>query len=202
MLRAELILASASAGRAAVLRDAGLPFHQEPAYIDERAIEAEAVLEDGVAVAEQVARRLAQEKAIAVSLHHPDAIVIGADQVMTCEDRIFHKPADLAAARKQLGELRGREHLLTAGLAVAMRGKVEWHHLDTARLQMRDFSDAFLDTYISQEGKALLGSVGAYRIEGLGIQLFSSVEGSHFTIIGLPLLPLLGYLRQIGWLQS
>jgi len=196
----ELILASASAGRAAVLRDAGLAFRQLPAAVDERAIETELVAENGLTFAEGVALRLAKEKALAVSREHGDALVIGADQVMARGDRLFHKPADIPAARAQLTELRGRKHLLIAGLAVAMRGEVVWHHLETAPLEMRAFSDAFLDAYVAAEGEALLG--GIYRIEGRGMQLFSRVAGDHFTIIGLPLLPLLGYLRGIGWLQS
>jgi septum formation protein len=199
---AELILASASTGRAAVLRDAGLSFRQEPAPIDERAIEAGMMQRDGSIGAGELATRLAAEKAAAVSWLHPAAIVIGADQVMECEGRLFQKPPDIAAARAQLAHLRGRMHSLNAGLAVATGGEAVWRHLDSAHLTMRDFSDAFLDAYIAAEGEALLGCVGAYRIEGRGIQLFSRVDGDHFTIIGLPLLPLLGYLREIGWLQS
>jgi septum formation protein len=201
-LDAELILASGSAGRAAVLRAASLTFRTVPADIDERAIEAEMMRGDGGPGAGVLATRLAVEKAAAVSQLHPQALVIGADQVMECEGRLFQKPPDLAAAMTQLRELRGRAHSLHAGLAVALGGEAIWRHLDSARLTMRDFSEAFLDSYIAAEGAALLGCVGAYRIEGPGIQLFSSVEGDHFTIIGLPLLPLLGYLRDIGWLQS
>jgi septum formation protein len=200
--KAELILASASAGRAAVLRDAGLRFRQEPASIDERGIEAHMIQQNGGVAGGELAMRLAAEKAAAVSRLHPSAIVIGADQVMACEGRFFQKPPDLTAARAQLCHLRGRTHSLSAGLAVAMQGEAVWRHLDAAQLTMRDFSDAFLDDYLAAEGDILLGCVGAYRIEGPGIQLFSRVEGDHFTIIGLPLLPLLGYLREIGWLQS
>jgi septum formation protein len=199
---AELILASASAGRAAVLRDAGLSFRTLPADIDERGIEAEMTHGDGGPDAGALATRLAAEKACAVSRLHPDALVIGADQVMECEGRLFQKPPDRAAARAQLGQLRGRTHSLHAGLAVGFGGEAIWGHLGSARLTMRDFSDAFLDGYVAAEGAALLGCVGSYRIEGRGIQLFSRVEGDHFTIIGLPLLPLLDYLRDIGWLQS
>ncbi len=199
---AELILASASAGRGAVLRAAGLTFRKVPADIDERGIEAEMRRDDGGAGAGALATRLAVEKASAVSRLHPDALVIGADQVMECEGRLFQKPPDLPAAMTQLRHLRGRVHSLHAGLAVAFGGSAIWQHLDSARMTMRDFSGAFLDSYVAAEGAALLGCVGAYRIEGPGIQLFSRVEGDHFTIIGLPLLPLLGYLRDIGWLQS
>jgi septum formation protein len=199
---AELILASASAGRAAVLANAGLRFRKVPAPIDERAIEAEMMRERGDLDAGELATALAVEKAAAVSRLHPQAVVIGADHVMECEGRLFQKPADLAAARTQLRHLRGRTHSLNAGLAVAMNGEAVWRHLDRAWLTIRDFSDAFLEGYVAAEGEALLGCVGAYRIEGQGIQLFSRVAGDHFTIIGLPLLPLLGYLREIGWLQS
>jgi septum formation protein len=198
----ELILASASAGRAAVLRGAGLSFRQVPAEIDERAIEAEASRENGSISGEQVAMRLAAEKALAVSRQHRDALVIGADQVMSCDGRLFHKPATRDAARRQLAELRGREHFLLAGLGVAHAGELVWDHLGRASLTMRAFSDAFLDNYIAAEGEDILACVGSYRIEGRGIQLFSRVDGDHFTIIGLPLLPLLDYLRESGWLAS
>jgi septum formation protein len=198
----ELILASASAGRAAVLRGAGLSFRQVPAEINERAIEDAASRENGAISGEQVAMRLAAEKALAVSRLHPQALVLGADQVMSCGGRLFHKPTNLEAARRQLAELRGREHFLLAGLAVALGGELAWDHLGRASLTMREFSDVFLDDYIAAEGGDLLASVGSYRIEGRGIQLFSHVAGDHFTIIGLPLLPLLGYLRESGWLPS
>jgi septum formation protein len=199
---AELILASASSGRASLLRQAGLSFRQVPADIDERAIEAAMLREGGRLDAGHLAVHLAEAKAAAVSNNHPSAIVIGADQAMACEGRLFQKPADLPGARDQLRQLRGRTHHLHSGLAVAMAGEVVWRHLASASLEMRAFSDAFLDDYLTAEGESLLGSVGAYRIEGHGIQLFSRVEGDHFTIIGLPLLPLLGYLREKGWLPS
>jgi septum formation protein len=145
---------------------------------------------------------LAAAKAEHVSRIEPDALVIGADQVMSCGGRLYQKPSSIAAACEQLRELRGKTHTLHAGLAVARRGETLWRHLDLARLTMRDFSDPFLDAYAEAEGETLTRSVGAYRIEGLGIQLFSRVEGDHFTIIGLPLLPLLGYLRDVRWLPS
>jgi septum formation protein len=199
---AELILASGSAGRASVLASAGLRFRQQPAPIDERAIEAAMREGHGTPKAEELALRLAAEKAAAVSRLYPDAIVIGADQVMECEGQLFQKPPTLWAARAQLIQLRGRTHSLHSGLAVARDGEVRWQHLASAHLTMRAFSDPFLDAYIAAEQEALLGSVGAYRIEGMGIQLFSDVQGDHFTIIGLPLLPLLAYLREMGWLQA
>jgi septum formation protein len=199
--RAPLILASASAGRAAVLRDAGLSFRQVPTAIDEREMEAK-LAQDGVLEGDAVALMLAAAKAEHVSRTEPGALVIGADQVMSCDGRLYQKPPSVDAAREQLRELRGKSHTLHAGLAVARGGETLWRHLGVARLTMRDFSDAFLDAYVEAEGEALTRSVGAYRIEGLGIQLFSRVEGDHFTIIGLPLLPLLDYLRECGWLRS
>lgn len=198
MAASELILASASAGRAAVLRAAGLHFRQQPAAIDERAIEAQA----GFRGASALAERLAAEKARAVSMLNHEALVLGADQVMEVGGEILHKPVDRPAARAQLTHLRGQTHSLQSALALARAGEIIWQHVDNARLTMRTFSDAFLDAYIEAEGDSLLSSVGSYRIEGRGVQLFSRIEGDHFTIIGLPLLPLLGYLRECGVLPA
>jgi septum formation protein len=196
--RTELILASASEGRAAILRQAGIAFTQQPAAIDERSLEREAVTpRDGLAGA-RLAGLLAAAKAEHVSALNPNALVIGADQVMVCDGKILHKPATVEEAKQQLRRLRGKSHRLSTALCVACGGKAVWSHLDEAELTMRDFSDEFLDEYCRAEGKAILQSVGAYRIEGLGIQLFSDIQGDHFTIIGLPLLPLLGYLRHRG----
>lgn len=196
--RSNLILASASEGRAAILRQAGIAFIQQPAAIDERALEREAVApQDGLAGA-RLAGLLAAAKAEHVSALNPSALVIGADQVMECDGTIFHKPATIDGAKAQLRRLRGKSHLLNTALCVACGGKALWSHLDEAELTMRDFSDEFLDQYCRAEGEAMLQSVGAYRIEGLGIQLFTRLQGDHFTIIGLPLLPLLSYLRHRG----
>lgn len=198
-----LILASASAGRAALLRNAGLDFSLQPARIDERALERAALgrAPDGGLNPGELALCLSEAKAQDVSRNAPDALVIGADQVMACGGRIFHKPADNAAAREQLRLLRGRTHSLYSALTVAQAGEPRWQHFDRADLTMRDFSDDFLDEYCRKEEPHLLASVGAYRIEGPGAQLFSRISGDVFTIIGLPLLPLLGYLRKIGWLM-
>ena len=193
-----LILASASSGRATVLESAGLSFRQIPAAIDERAIEARA---EGLDSA-RLAALLAGEKARAVSLEHPDALVLGADQVMECCGEVLHKPVDLLTARAQLTRLRGQTHRLFSALAIASGGEIVWDHVDKAELTMRDFSDAFLDAYLAAEGEAVLWSVGSYRVESRGIQLFSAIDGDHFTIIGLPLLPLLAYLRISGWLPA
>jgi septum formation protein len=200
--RAPLILASASAGRANSLRRAGIGFRQLPAAIDERALEIDAASGETGIDAGGLALMLAAAKAEHVSRGAPEALVIGADQVMECGGVIIHKPATIEAARQQLAALRGRTHSLNAGICVARGGETLWRHLDRAQLTMRAFSDAFLDDYAAAEGETLLTSVGAYRIEGPGIQLFSRIEGDYFSIIGLPLLPLLGYLRQIGWLEA
>jgi septum formation protein len=198
---APLILASASAGRAEVLRQAGLIFRQQPADIDERGLEADAARE-GAVDGDSLATMLAQAKAEHVSRLAPGAVVIGADQVMSCGGKLYQKPPTIAAAREQLWELRGRTHSLHAGLAVARDGQSLWRHLGRADLTMREFSESFLDCYVATEGETLTRSVGAYRIEGRGVQLFSRVEGDHFTIIGLPLVPLLAFLREIGWLPG
>lgn len=199
--RGGLILASASAGRAAILRGAGLAFRRQSADVDERALEADAAAGGGVD-AGTLALMLAEAKALDVSAREPGALVIGADQLMECGGTLLHKPASIEAARRQLAGLRGRTYSLNAGLCVARGGAVLWRHLDRAHLTMRQFSDAFLDDYLSGESEGVLRTVGVYRIEGPGIQLFSKIEGDHFTIMGLPLLPLLGYLREIGWLAG
>ncbi len=198
----ELILASASEGRAAVLRGAGIAFRQMPADVDERALEAEAARANGGIEAGGLALLLAAAKAEDVSAREPEALVIGADTVMECGGAVIHKPPSLDAARDQLLALRGRTHRLYSAMCVAEAGKAVWRHLGLAHLTMREFSDAFLDDYCRAEDEAILRSVGAYRIEGPGIQLFAAVEGNHFTIIGLPLLPLLEYLREARWLKS
>ena len=200
-MRTELILASASTGRAGILRGAGIDFRQRSADIDERALEAEAASAGGID-AGRLALTLAGAKALDVSRREPAALVIGGDQVMECGGRLYHKPATIEAAREQLIQLRGKTHSLNAGLCVAKGGDVLWQHLGRAYLTMRDFSDGFLDAYCRAEGEALLHTGGVYRVEGPGIQLFEKIEGDHHTIIGLPLLPLLGNLREIGWLPA
>lgn len=198
--RPPLILASASEGRAQLLRSAGLDFRQCPASIDERRLQADAEENDRSLDAGRLAVRLAIAKAELVSSENPNALVIGADQVMECGGKLYQKPPTLEDARDQLRQLSGRTHSLNSGVCIARDGKAIWHHLDRAFLEMRDFSGAFLEDYCRLEGTTMLQSVGAYRIEGPGIQLFSRIDGDIFTIIGLPVLPVLGYLRQIGWL--
>ena len=141
---------------------------------------------------------LAEAKAARIARRHPGALVIGADQMLVCEGRWFDKPPDMATARAQLLALRGRPHELMTAMVCWRGGQRIWQHLARPRLVMREFSEAFLDAYLAAEGEAVLGSVGAYRLEGPGIQLFASVEGEHSAILGLPLLPLLGFLRQHG----
>ncbi|MFT8244969.1 Maf family protein [Roseomonas sp. BN140053] len=203
--RPALVLASASAARTAVLRAAGLRFEALPAAVDEESLKASARAEGfpsgeaALLLAEAKARRIADRLARNGA---EDALVIGADQLLTCqvdgEERWFDKPRDLAEARAHLQTLRNREHRLHTALLCWRNGARIWHHLATPRLVMRDFSDAFLDRYLEAEGEALLHSVGAYRLEGLGAQLFNRVEGEQAAILGLPLLPLLDFLRQHG----
>lgn len=186
-----VVLASASAVRARLLREAGLTFTIAPARIDEAEVKL-AMREEPV---EAVAEMLALLKAQSVSRRYPDALVIGADQILACDGARYDKPADMAEARAQLTALRGRTHDLI-GCAVVMREGVRlWHHADQAALTMRPFTDAFLDFYLAAAGAEVLASVGAYRLEGLGAQLFARIRGDYFTILGLPLLPLLDFLR-------
>lgn len=198
-----LILASASASRAGIMRNAGLTFRQAPSDIDERAIETRLVSETGQtgdAFPEHLALSLAEAKALAISRENPDALVIGADQVMACRGAILHKPKTLEAAREQLTSLRGNMHSLFSAICVASRASIDWRYCARADLVMRAFSDAFLDAYCLTEGETMLRSVGSYRVEGPGIHLFSDIRGDLHTIMGLPLLPLLGYLRDRGTL--
>lgn len=188
-----LILASKSAARKALLSGAGLRFETSPAQIDERALEAEVLGKGENAPA--VARRLAEAKALAVSASR-SGVVIGADQVLALDGELLHKPADLAAAAGQLDRLAGRTHFLHAGIALAARGGLLWSTTETAALTMRRFDRQERDLVLDLEGPAVLSSVGAYRLEGPSIRLFERIEGDYFTILGLPLLPLLAALRQ------
>ncbi|GAA0598608.1 Maf family protein [Craurococcus roseus] len=192
-----LVLASASAARRAVLAAAGLRFTAEAAAVDEAAIK-ESARAEGLSAAE-TATVLAEAKAARVARRAgEDALVIGADQILVCDGRWFDKPADGAAARAQLLALRGETHELATALVCWRGGERVWGHVETPRLTMRAFSDAFLDAYLEAEGDAVLSSVGAYRLEGLGAHLFAAVRGEHAAVLGLPLLPLLGFLRGHG----
>ena len=188
-----LILASRSSARSALLAGAGLRFAVSPAQIDERTLEARE-LGKGASAAE-LARTLAEAKALAVAGSDPAATVIGADQLLALDGELLHKPIDAAAARRQLDRLNGRTHSLVGGVALARAGQVLWSFVDTAELTMRSFSVAERDRVLELEGAAILDSVGAYRLEGPSIQLFERIEGDYFTILGLPLLPLLAALR-------
>ncbi len=189
-----VVLASASAARAAMLRAAGVVFEARPAAIDEAAIAAG--IEAGGASPRDLAVALAEAKAAGVRA--PEALVIGADQTLDLNGACLHKAVDLAAARHTLETLRGRTHALHSAVAVARGGGVVWRHVDTARLTMRWFSDAFIDAFIARHGHSLLTSVGGYRLEDDGVQLFSEVAGDYFTILGLPLIALLEVLRDEG----
>jgi septum formation protein len=193
-----LVLASKSAARRALLAAAGIAVEVRPAVIDERAIEASA----SVFGAGEVAALLAREKARTVAGANLDRIVVGADQTLALDNRRFSKAANRAAARDQLRALRGRMHALHSAVAVARAGAVVFEHVDVAHLTMRLFSDTFLERYLDAVGDAALASVGGYQLEAAGIQLFERVEGDHSTILGLPLLPLLAYLRQAGLLAA
>lgn len=191
-----LILASASSARAALLRAAGFAFEIEPASIDEARIKRLARATDDTAAA--CALALAVEKARLISARHPDALVIGADQILVAGDEWFDKPTNLDAARLQLRALCDRTHLLATAACVVCEGVTLWQAISVPELTMRRFSEAFLDAYIAAEGESLLNSVGTYRIEGSGVQLFARINGDYFAVLGLPLLELLDFLRRRG----
>ena len=193
-----LVLASKSAIRGAVLRAAGVPIEVHPADVDERAIEQGSAARDP----SEVAALLAREKAAAVAARLSGRMVLGADQTLALGERRFSKPADRAAAREQLKSLRSRTHELHTAIALVREGTVLFEHREAARLTMRAFSDRFLEDYLDAAGAAVTASVGGYQLEQSGIQLFERVEGDHFVILGLPLLPLLRHLRQAGWLAT
>jgi septum formation protein len=191
-----IVLASASAARAAMLRAAGVALEVDPARIDESEIKRSLGAENATTAA--IAETLAELKAVAVSRRHPGRLVLGADQMLDCEGMRFDKPADRAAARDQLLRLAGRRHELVSAAVAVRDGERLWHHIDRARLTMRLLSADFVDAYLDRAGEAALQSVGAYQLEGLGAQLFRKIEGDYFTILGLPLLPLLEFLRGHG----
>lgn len=189
-----LILASASTARRRLLAAAGVTFSVRPAVVDETAVKRERCHE-GAAV---IARILAEQKALAVATAVPDALVIGADQMLVCAGRSFDKPATREAATATLHALQGREHRLLTAVALARGGAVLWRHDDVARLVMRGLDGATIEAYLARLGAAALDSVGAYQVEGIGSQLFERIEGDLFAVQGLPLLPLLGALRRHG----
>lgn len=182
-----------------MLEDVGLSFTAVSPRVDEEAAKA-SFRSAGMKPRDQ-ADALAELKALSVSRGSPD-FVIGGDQMLAVEGDVLDKPKDLAEARSHLERLRGRTHELITAAVVAREGAIIWRHIDTPKLKMRAFSDAFLDDYISRAGEATLKSVGAYQLEGLGAQLFERVEGDYFSVLGLPLLPLLAFLREHGIAQK
>ena len=197
-----LILASGSRSRRQMLEAAGLTFEVLPSRVDERAIR-DALEGDGDPIdPTDLAEVLARAKAEDVSRDRPDALVIGADQVLALGDTIYEKPKDLAEARRHIWSCRGKTHALHSAAALAVGGETGWTATDTAEMTMRDFSSAFADAYVDRAGPAICQSVGAYQLEGLGMQLFERIEGDYFTILGLPLLALLEELRNRGVLQT
>ena len=189
-----VILASTSKSRAAVLRNAGVVFTAQSPLVDEDAVKDAMRAEN--ATPAQCAEVLAEMKAVKVSQRNPQSLVIGGDQMLECDGRWFDKPANLDTARSQLLVLRGKTHRLSNSLVIALDGQRIWHFANSPELTMRNFTEAFLDRYLAEVGEAALHSVGGYQLEGLGSQLFTAVEGDFFSILGLPLLPLLAFLRE------
>jgi septum formation protein len=190
--KSPLILASQSSARKMLLANAGLEFKAVTADIDERGIQSASQLSDP----REIALLLAREKARAVSAHHPGSHVIGADQTLALGNRLFNKPAGRPQALAQLRDLVGKSHELNSAVAVACDGQIVFEDISVARMTMRQMSEAELSAYLDAAGDAVTTSVGAYQLEGLGIHLFERIEGDHFTILGLPLLPLLAFLRR------
>ncbi|TDK30378.1 Maf-like protein [Rhizobium deserti] len=186
-----LVLASSSPFRRMLMENAGLSFESHPAKIDERKIEATL----GVSGPDQVALSLARAKALDVSSRFQDRLIIGSDQTMSLGSRVFHKPRSLAEARENLLALSSATHRLNSAVALVRNGEVVWEHVSYADLTVRELSGQFVDRYLARVGDKVLGSVGAYQLEGEGIQLFSRIDGDYFTILGLPMLPLLQQLR-------
>lgn len=195
-----LILASASTSRARMLTDAGVTFTIKPAHVDEDTVK-ESLLAEGVDPG-GVADALAELKAVRISTSAGDALVLGADQVLNFEGELISKMPDRASAKALLQRLSGKRHELISAAVLARGGSVIWRHTGRVRLLMRTLSDAFLDDYLAREGDDLLRGVGCYRLEGLGAQLFERVEGDYFSVLGLPLLPLLAQLRELDVLAE
>ncbi|AYM63580.1 Maf-like protein [Agrobacterium sp. ATCC 31749] len=194
-MKQELILASSSASRQMLMRNAGLTFSAIPADIDERALDEQ--LERDGASPEEVALELARAKALAVSALHPEALVLGCDQTMALGTRVYHKPKTMAEAATHLLSLSGKIHRLNSAAALVQKGEVVWQTVSCAELAVRILSAEFVSRHLQRVGEKALSSVGAYQLEGEGIQLFNSIEGDYFTILGLPLLPLLAKLRDM-----
>ncbi len=189
-----LILASGSAARRQMLSNAGLVFDVVPADIDEDGVRDVMM---AVAPHPQIAVVLSETKALSVAAAHPGAIVIGSDQILSTGDQILSKPGSREGARETLRRLSGRRHWLHSAVAIAVGDDLRWRTVESAALTMRDLSDADIERYLDVAGPGIFGCVGAYQIEGAGVQLFERVAGDHFTIMGMPLLPLLGQLRRM-----
>jgi septum formation protein len=195
-----LILASQSASRQAMLRAAGVPFTAQAAHIDEAAVKT-ALLAEGQPP-RNIADALAEMKAMKIAARRGDALVIGSDSIASVDGQLFDKPASRADAAMHLAAFSGRDLLLTSAVVGCAGGSAVWRHVDTARLSVRPLSTDFIEHYLDAEWPAISGCVGCFRIEGPGVQLFSAIRGDYFTILGMPLLPLLGWLRQMRVMPS
>jgi len=192
----KIILASSSPFRKALLVNAGVTVDAVPASVDERALEAP--LQGSGVSPEDVALVLAEAKAVDVSEKKPGALVLGCDQTLSLGDEVFHKPADMEGARRHLLALSGKTHQLNSAAVLVRDGAVLWRHVGIANLTMRKLDPAFIGRHLARVGDKALASVGAYQIEGEGIQLFEKIDGDYFTIVGLPLLAVLAELRKLG----
>ncbi len=195
-----LVLASGSRIRAELLKNAGLSIEVDPADIDERAVE-EPLLKAGFSP-EDLAQVLAEAKANDVSERRPGELVIGADQILAFKGERHTKPENMEAARRQLLAFSGKTHELLSAVVISKDGEAIWRHVSIARLTMRKLTPAFVGHYLAQVGDVALSSVGAYQLEGPGVQLFEKIEGDYFTVLGLPLLPLLAELRKLNVLET
>lgn len=196
----KLILASGSPYRKALLENAGIEIETVPAHVDERAVEA--TLQESGLSPEDVALVLAEAKADEVTGRKRGALVLGCDQTLSLDNEILHKPVDMEAARRQLLRMSGKSHDLNSALVLMRDGEALWRHVSVATLTMRELSPVFVGRYLAAVGGKALTSVGAYQIEGRGIQLFEKIDGDYFTIVGLPLLPLLAELRRMGTIDG
>ena len=195
------VLGSGSAGRRMLLENAGLSFEVMPARVDEDAVKERFLREHGSEALPELADALAAEKALEVS-RRTELPVLGGDQILVLEGELFNKPHDMEEARENLKRLRGRTHHLVSALAVAEKGEIVWTYREAAAMTMRAFSDTFLERYLATVGEKARSSVGCYQVEGPGIQLFENIEGDYFTIVGLPLVPFLHWLRERGLLPE
>lgn len=195
-----LVLASGSKIRAELMKNAGLAIEVDPSDVDERAVE-EPLLKAGFPP-EDLASVLAEAKANDVSARRPGDLVVGADQILAFEGERRTKPEDMEAARRQLLAFSGKTHELLSAVVISKGGEAIWRHVSTARLTMRPLSPQYVGHYLAEAGDAVLSSVGAYQLESLGLQLFEKIDGDYFTILGLPMLPLLGKLRELGVIET